>query len=134
VNGVVQSMNFYGGKFQLTKQTRDGTTVLTLVGGTRARSCAPSTRKGVRLTQAVENARTVRSLWGNGHGKFQIKGKYAAATVRGTWYHVVDRCDGTLVHVRRGIVAMLDLKTGKTVFVIAGQSYLVLTTGEVRHS
>ena len=31
-------------------------------------------------------------------GKFRTKGRYAAATVRGTKWTIADRCDGTLTH------------------------------------
>jgi hypothetical protein len=137
-NGVLQSFQFAGGIFVLT-QGPDGTTVLTLTGGNFAGICGSTktTKKnGIRelsgLTQPKPPApppphakpTTVRSLWGNGHGRFEVKGKYAAATVRGTNFHVADRCDGTLVHVRTGIVAVLDLSTGKTILLTVGKSYL----------
>ena len=121
--GVLQDMQFAGGIFVLT-QLSDGTTVLVLNGGNFTTTCGgPS--KGTRQAASSLNAHTVRSLWGNGHGHFKVQGKYAAATVRGTIFHVSDRCDGTFVHVRSGIVAVLDLKTGKTVLVTTGKSYLV---------
>ena len=52
------------------------------------------------------------------------KGRYAAATVRGTNWETVDRCDGTLIQVKRGAVAVKDLVKKKTVVVKAGQTYL----------
>ncbi len=66
----------------------------------------------------------MRILWGNGQGNFQTKGRYAAATVRGTVYYVADRCEGTFTHVQTGVVAVLDLSLNKTVSIRAGQSYL----------
>ena len=63
-------------------------------------------------------------LWGNGHGSFQTKGRYAAATVRGTIYKVADRCDGTVTQVRQGVLSVLDLVRNKTVSVSAPDSYL----------
>ena len=44
----------------------------------------------------------MRHLWGDGKGDFQTRGRGAAATVRGTIWLTEDRCDGTLVRVRRG--------------------------------
>jgi hypothetical protein len=52
----------------------------------------------------AENSRTVRSLWGSGKGNFRTKGRYAAATVRGTIWLTADRCDGTFVKVNQGVV------------------------------
>jgi hypothetical protein len=119
LDGVQQAMQFAGGVFVLT-QTQAGTTVLTLEGG-RFGVCSAS--RTVRSASSPKT-RAVRSLWGNGHGRFEVKGRYAAATVRGTIFHVVDRCDGTLVHVDRGIVLVTVLTTGTTATVTAGRSYL----------
>src|SRR5262249_28525042 len=118
-NGVIDEMQFTGGIFKLS-QAKDGTTVLTLVGGDFSICKASHT---VFMTQ---NAHTVRHLWGNGHGKFETKGRYAAATVRGTIFLVADRCDGTFVKVTRGVVAVQDLVKHKTITVKAGHSYLAL--------
>ena len=63
-------------------------------------------------------------LWGDGKGRFQTRGKYGAATVRGTNWLVQDRCDGTLVKVVQGVVAVRDFALGKTVLVTAGHRYL----------
>ena len=46
--------------------------------------------------------------------------------MRGTIWFTEDGCDGTLVRVRRGRVAVRDLRLRKTVIVPAGQSYLAL--------
>lgn len=120
LDGVTQAMDFAGGDFEV-QQLASGTTELVLEGGTDE-ACAI---RGSRTTRVLENARTIRSLWGNGHGVYEVKGNYAAATVRGTIFHVVDRCDGTFVHVVRGVVAVLDLASGKTLDVFAGHSDLV---------
>jgi hypothetical protein len=57
-------------------------------------------------------------------GRFRTRGRYAAATVRGTIWDTADRCDGTLVRVRRGVVSVTDLVRHTTVTVRAGHSYL----------
>jgi WD40-like Beta Propeller Repeat len=64
-----------------------------------------------------------RSLWGNGKGAFTTKGKYAAATVRGTFWLTQDTCKGTLVRVRSGTVRVLDRVRHRTITVTAGKSY-----------
>ncbi len=66
----------------------------------------------------------MRSLWGNGHGSFTTKGRYAAATVRGTVWHTSDRCDGTNVTVAEGSISVLDLVTNQTIIVNAPNQYL----------
>jgi hypothetical protein len=67
---------------------------------------------------------TTRSLWGNGKGTFTTTGKYAAASVRGTFWLTQDTCNGTLVRVRSGIVSVRDRVRNRTVTVRAGQGYL----------
>lgn len=67
--------------------------------------------------------RRPRRLWGNARGRFRTRGRYAAATVRGTIWLTIDRCDGTLVIVKQGVVSVSDLVAHRTVRVSAGHSY-----------
>ena len=69
-------------------------------------------------------ATTVRQLWGDGKGSFRTRGRYAAATVRGTKWLTADRCDGTQVRVVRGIIQVADLPKRTQITVRAGASYL----------
>ncbi|MGH3104650.1 MAG: hypothetical protein ACRDN6_11215 [Gaiellaceae bacterium] len=64
-----------------------------------------------------------RRLWGNAKGRFRTSGRFASAAVRGTIWLTEDRCDGTLVRVRVGLVAVFDVARKRTVLVRAGQSY-----------
>jgi DNA-binding beta-propeller fold protein YncE len=57
-------------------------------------------------------------------GKFQTKGRYSSATVRGTIWETQDRCDGTLTVVKRGAVSVHDFGRRRTIIVHAGHSYL----------
>jgi hypothetical protein len=66
----------------------------------------------------------IRRLRGRGRGRYRTRGRYSAATVRGTDYTVEDRCDGTLTKVRRGVVSVRDFRRRRTVIVRAGRSYL----------
>ncbi len=61
-------------------------------------------------TCKARTSRVVRQLWGDGKGRFQTRGRYAAATVRGTKWRVQDRCDGTLTTVESGVVAVRDFR------------------------
>ncbi len=65
-----------------------------------------------------------RRLWGNAKGRFGTRGRFAAATVRGTLWLTEDRCDGTFVRVRAGRVEVLDQVRNRRVTLRAGQSYL----------
>jgi hypothetical protein len=51
-------------------------------------------------------------------------GNNSVATARGTAWVTKDRCDGTVTRVREGAVAIRNRRTGKTVIVRAGGSYL----------
>ena len=66
----------------------------------------------------------MRRLSGNANGRFRTRGRHSAATVRGTIWVTADRCDGTLTRVKRGRVAVRDLRRRRTVVVRAGKSYL----------
>ncbi|HEX8105207.1 MAG TPA: hypothetical protein VF533_21485 [Solirubrobacteraceae bacterium] len=126
-DGTPQTARFRGGRFTVAQRAAASpVTELKLRGGSFA-TCprAASARSGaVASASASGRKRKVRSLWGSGHGSFRTKGRHSAATVRGTIWEVVDRCDGTLTKVHRGVVAVRDFKRGKTVMVRAGHAYL----------
>ena len=69
-------------------------------------------------------ATVVRQLWGDGTGRFRTRGRYAAASVRGTVWLTADRCDGTNVKVNRGVIQVSDLPKRRQVTVRAPRSYL----------
>jgi hypothetical protein len=102
---------------------REGYTVLTLVGGDFS-ACKPTKKRKLAASSQEPPRKTVRSLWGTGTGKFRTKSRFSSATVRGTTWLTVDRCDGSLTVVREGIVEVLDLTLKKTVEVRAGEQYL----------
>ena len=77
-----------------------------------------------KLASRAPTAKRVRLLWGKAKGHFRTRGRYAAATVRGTYWLTLDRCDGTLTQVREGRVQVRDLVARKTILVPAGKSYL----------
>ena len=107
-----QRATFYAGIFRITQT---GATVdLTLTEPLAA--C-----KSKRASAAQRKAKS-RKLWGDGKGKFRTRGRYSAATVRGTIWLVQDSCAGTLTRVRQGVVSVRDRK--RTVLVRAGRSYL----------
>jgi hypothetical protein len=93
---------FYDGKFTVTQPaTGEPVTTLRLTGPSIRDTCGEA-------TAASRGSRRVRRLWGDGRGRFRTAGHYSAATVRGTWWLVEDRCDGTLTRVVRGEVEIED--------------------------
>jgi Mg-chelatase subunit ChlD len=86
-----------------------------------------------RKTSGVGQARKrpVRHVWGNAKGSFRTKGKYAAATVRGTLWLTTDYCEGTNVRVVRGKLDVFDRVKRKHTLVAAGHS-LFVPLGRVR--
>jgi hypothetical protein len=120
--GRAQSGDFSGGLFQV-RQSRSrsarGLTDLVLKGGS-FRSCGATRGKRASASQS----RTVRRLRSNARGRFRTSGRNSSATVRGTRWETIDRCDGTLTKVQRGTVVVRDFRKKKNVFVKAGKSYL----------
>jgi hypothetical protein len=128
--GGIQDGEFSGGLFQVrqsAKRSAKGLTELRLTGANFAGCPAPvqasSSGVGDDIAKAAAR-RVVRRLRGNGKGRFRTRGRYSAATVRGTAWTVEDRCDGTLTRVSRGSVSVRDFARGRTVVVKAGRSYL----------
>jgi hypothetical protein len=70
-----------------------------------------------------KKAKPVRRLWGSGKGRYVTSGRYASATVRGTFWLVADYCNGTLVKVRSGRVLVRDFAKNKTILVTSGHAY-----------
>ena len=66
----------------------------------------------------------MRQVWGQGKGSFRTKGRYASATVRGTFWLTADRCDGTFVRVRQGVIEVNDVPKRRVVTVPAPRTYL----------
>jgi hypothetical protein len=128
-DGQKQWATFSGATFQvLQAKTGKPVTEIRLRGGSFASCRRPAARPSLfgrsGVFAAATRKRKVRSLWGRGKGHFRTIGRNGAATVRGTIWLTQDRCDGTLVRVRRGLVGVRDFKKHKTVAVPAGHSYL----------
>ena len=114
--GTRQQGDFGSGLFQVLQSRKSPVTTLTLKGAS-FRSCG----KGRRARAAAVIRRRLRA---NARGRFRSRGRYSAATVRGTVWLTADRCDGTLTKVTRGRVAVRDFRRKRTVVVRAGKSYL----------
>jgi hypothetical protein len=95
----------------------------------RTRAASASLSSGLRAQSAATKKRSkrkIRQLWGHGNGSFRTGGKRSAATVRGTWWLVTDRCDATLTRVKVGRVDVRDFRLKKTVRLRAGKRSVYL--------
>ncbi|MGZ4265105.1 MAG: hypothetical protein ACXVS6_13415 [Solirubrobacteraceae bacterium] len=123
-----QTGKFGGAVFKVT-QTHSGLATLALVEGAKFKgaptfaSC--STKKGKAVAAAVSK-KTLQLLHASAHGKFRTKGRYSAATIRGTIWTIADRCDGTLTHAIKDVVTVNDFVLHKTIALHPGHSYLAL--------
>jgi hypothetical protein len=116
--GDTQRAWFYEGTFTVGQTQGDQpVTTLALAGAEPVCSKTASAR-------VTSKRRKSRHLWGDGKGRFRTSGTFSSATVRGTRWVVVDRCDGTLTRVVRGVVAVRDFRRKTTVLVRAGHQYL----------
>ena len=123
--GKTQTANFGGSQFKITqKRAAKPITDITLTGGDFS-GCFPRTigKNTADVFAAGRRKWSRRRLWGNGHGRFRTRGRHGTATVRGTHWMTEDRCDGTLVRVKRGLVEVRDLERRRTVMVGAGEQY-----------
>ena len=105
----IQDGTFSAGVFQVLQSRRvraRGLTDLKLRGGNFKR-CA---RAGKGARAAGISRRAIRRLRGNARGRFRTTGRNSSATVRGTIWEVIDRCDGTLTRVKRGRVVVRDFR------------------------
>ena len=133
VGKKTQTGTFGGAVFKVT-QTKGGAlkglTTLTLVNNAFKGAPSPAvctTKHAGRASAAALSAKTIQLLRGrDNHGKFRSKGRYAAATTRGTAWSMADRCDGTLTSVSSGTVTVNDLVRHVNVTVRAHHSYLAL--------
>lgn len=125
-SGATQSALFFQGAFVITQTGGSKpVTQLALAGTLR---CAGKGNKP-RASQSAKKKK-VRRLWGDGKGRFRTKGKHGAATVRGTKWLTEDRCDSTLVRVKRGTVTVKDFAKKKTVVVKKGKTYIARARGK----
>jgi hypothetical protein len=117
--------SFFSGRFLVTQNGDSAAlTLLTLVGGDFSNCPAAAPKRNLSSRAADPPKKIVRSLWGIGKGKFATKSRFSSATVRGTNWLTVDRCDGSLTVVREGTVEIFDVTLNRTVLIGPGRRYL----------
>ena len=126
--GANGTMRFFEGAFRIKQGTgSDPVTQVKLTAPltcpTKKKAKASAARHPLTATAAKKKKRRKRHVWGNGHGRYRTKGRYASGTVRGTIWETVDTCTSTTIRVDRGKVEVRDQVHHKTVFVRRGHRY-----------
>jgi hypothetical protein len=143
--GVVQTAIFWNAIFQVTQQAdvtsgrhrhRGRSAAVEpkkLLTELRLRQkpseCAPSRHRARAAGSKKKGKRKRGGLWGDGKGRFSVRGDSSSATVRGTKWYVENRCDGTYTRVVRGVVAVRDFTKKKTIVLRAGGTYTAKKRG-----
>jgi hypothetical protein len=125
-----QAGTFGGAIFRITQVSRGvskGLATLALVEGAFPGAPTYATCKRHKTGDASAaslSSFTLQLLRSSAHGRFRTRGRYSAATVRGTKWTIADRCDGTLTHDITDSVVVNDFVSHKTIVLHAGRSYL----------
>ena len=118
-----QRAEFYQGRFKIGQRRGLKPTTDIVLQSPKFRAICGSGAK-LRSVSRKSSKRVAARLWGNGKGRFRTSARRSTATVRGTIWLTEERCDGTLTRVTRGVVAVFDRGTRKTITVRAGGTYL----------
>jgi hypothetical protein len=127
-SGELQGGHFWGGVFVVSQEAGDNEAVELKLAGRRMceRRNSPNTH-GATVSSARRGGG--RKVWGSGKGNYKTSGSYGSATVRGTTWLVVDRCDSsTLIKVAEGTVWARDFVKQKSIVLTAGQQYVAKAT------
>jgi hypothetical protein len=116
----------FGGAIFKIEQVHSGLTTLSLVENALRGAPSYASCKAKGAQAAAVSKKVLQLLHSSAKGKFRTKGRYAAATVRGTKWTIADRCDGTLTHDITDSVVVNDFVRHKTIVLRHGKSYLAL--------
>jgi streptogramin lyase len=120
--GKLQSATLWQGSFAVGQRPGHGMTTFTLPRPSRCDAQAGHARTSAA---SMARAKAPPTLWAKDtHGQYSTRGQNSVATVRGTYWETINRCDGTLTTVKQGLVSVRDLHRHRSVLVRAGHSYL----------
>ncbi len=121
--------DFGAGIFKLLQQrSQRGLTELNIVNNLSSKKVCATLGKGAAVAAKL-SSKVLGRIHGSAHGRFVTKGRYSAATVRGTIWSVSNQCNGTLTKVTRDVVTVRDFRRRKTITLLSGQSYLARAPG-----
>jgi hypothetical protein len=122
-SGRTQQASFRGAQFSFSLSRRDPGMM-----EVRLRQAPPVCRaRGGAAFRAAKGGggKPVRGLWiKDRKGKYRTHGRNSVAIVRGTEWSTTETCAGTVTRVMKGAVQVKNLRTGKSVLVRAGHSYV----------
>ena len=118
-DGGSQTGEFSQGGFEVAQERGSTEVTLALRGGDFSK-CRTDEAKRDRSTVGGP---VIRKLFVDTEGEFRTRGRFAAATIRGTRFTAVDACFGTLTDVAEGAVVVSDLTANKRIALNAGQRY-----------
>ena len=119
-SGVTQSAYFWGGTFEIDQSPGDEQAAVATLGG-RLR-CE---KRGDAKAATASGRGGGRKLWGAGNGNFKTVGNYGSASVLGTTWLVIDRCDlSSVFEVREGRVKVRDFIKGISAIITPGKRYV----------
>lgn len=108
-SGATSRATFFDGAFRVEGQDRSSPFEVTLgLTGPSFRRVCGERGTSARASAKRRSRKRVRRLWGDGKGRYRTRGRYSAASVRGTKWLTEDRCDGTVTRVERGVVVVED--------------------------
>jgi hypothetical protein len=121
-SGATESAYFWGGTFEIGQNPGDEQdAVATLDGRLR---CEKRGRKPKRARTSKSRGGG-RRLWGAGSGNFKTVGNYGSASVLGTTWLVIDRCDlSSVFEVLEGRVKVRDFIKGISLTITPGHHYV----------
>lgn len=118
-NGGTQSGEFSQGAFEVEQDANSSEVTLALRGG----DFSKCKTKAARRDRSTVGGPEVRRLFVEAEGRFRTRGRFAATSIRGTRFTVVDACFGTLTDVEEGEVQVTDLTADREIDLSAGQEY-----------
>ena len=121
-SGATQSAYFWGGTFEIDQSPGDEQdAVATLAGRLRCEK----RRRQAKGARASAKRGGGRKLWGAGSGNFKTVGNYGSASVLGTTWLVIDRCDlSSVFEVKEGRVKIRDFIKGISAIITPGKRYV----------
>jgi hypothetical protein len=122
-SGATQSAYFWAGTFEVDQSAGDEQDVVATLDG-RLR-CEKRGGGKLKRAQASRRSGGGRKLWGAGSGNFKTVGNYGSASVLGTTWLVIDRCDlSSVFEVKEGKVRVRDFVKGTSVTITPGTRYV----------
>jgi hypothetical protein len=121
-SGATESAYFWGGTFEIDQSPGDEQDAVATLDGRLRCEKRGSKPKRARASSSRGGG---RKLWGAGSGHFKTVGNYGSASVLGTTWLVIDRCDlSSAFEVLEGRVKVRDFIKGISLTITPGHRYV----------